>query len=275
MCDTSPMSRTSVNRLIQLNINRRNSVNNIDNNSFNNTPITNNTSRLSTALTPFSFISNSFTQDIKDLVNEINWLEICNIIIAIALALMAVSLAILFFDPHLIKSKNLIRKIISLLNKCIGKIKSWFRFISNCKNSHPPNHSLRNISNPSKYPLLTSSLELSAVDLNQLCNICSIPVYDNIKSSNLSLFPVRREFIKWDNVRKIIFKESMINNSLNLLEKPRDLSNTDLTQFTHDILLHLSNISSFHSETTIFDDSFVQNFNNNVILLVMIRGLIL
>jgi hypothetical protein len=93
------MSRTSANRLIQLNTNRRNLVDNLDNNSFNNTPITNNTSRLSTVLTPFSLISNSFTQDIKDLADEITWLEICNIIIAIALALIAVSLAVLFFDP--------------------------------------------------------------------------------------------------------------------------------------------------------------------------------
>jgi hypothetical protein len=196
MCDTSPMSRSSANRLIQLNTNRRNSVNNIDNNSFNNTPTTINTSRLSTALTPFSFISNSFTQDIKDLVNEITWLEICNIIIAIALALIAVSLAILFFDPHLIKSKNLIRKIISLLNKCINKIKNWLRFVSNCKNSHLSNHSSKDISNSSKYPPLAFPLEPSVVDLNQLCNICSIPVYDNIDFSEYSLFPVRIEFIK-------------------------------------------------------------------------------
>jgi hypothetical protein len=148
---TSHMSRTSANRLIQINTNRRNSVDNIDNNSFNNTPITNNTSRLSTVLTPFSLISNSFTQEIRDLAKEIIWLEICNIIIAIALAFIAVSLAVLFFDPHLIKSKNLIRKIISLLKNCIDRIKDLLQAISNCRNSHSSNHFSRDISNSSKY----------------------------------------------------------------------------------------------------------------------------
>jgi hypothetical protein len=196
MCNTSPMSRTSANRLIQLNTNRRNSVNNIDNSSFNNTPITRSTSRLSTAPTPFSFISNSFTQDIKDLVKEITWLEICNTIIAIALALIAVSLAILFFDPHFIKFKNLIRKIISLLNKCINKIKNWLRFISNCNDFHPSNHFSTNISNPSKHSVLIPSLDFFIVNFNQPRNINSTPIYENSDVLNYSLLLVRREFIK-------------------------------------------------------------------------------
>jgi hypothetical protein len=164
VCDTLNMARNFVNRTIQLNTSRRNSINNIDHNSANNTPVGNSISRLSTALTPFSFISNSFTQDIKDLVKEITWLEVCNTIIAIALILIAVSLAFFFFDPHFIKSKNLVRKIIFLLKKCVNKIKNWLRSVSNRNNSHPLNYSSANVTNPSKYSSLIPSLEPSIIN---------------------------------------------------------------------------------------------------------------
>jgi hypothetical protein len=126
VCDTSNMARNFVNRTIQLNTSRRNSINNIDHNSMNNTPVSNSLFRLSTALTPFSFISNSYTEDITDLVKEITWLEVCNTIIAIALILIVVSLAFLFFDPHFIKSKIWSEKLFFFLRSALLELKTCF-----------------------------------------------------------------------------------------------------------------------------------------------------
>jgi hypothetical protein len=85
--------------------------------------------RLSTAVvaTSLGLITKGKTENLDDLYLEITWLEICCIIIAVVLCLITISLGFLFFDPHLIKSKNFYKKILFVTKtKCGGVVLNVF-----------------------------------------------------------------------------------------------------------------------------------------------------
>jgi hypothetical protein len=104
--DISRMVRNIANRSIQINRSRRCSSNSINHDISDNSSLISGTFRSSAVITPFTLIADSKTQELNVLIKEITWLEVCNTIVAVALILIAVSLAFLFFDPHFIKSKN-------------------------------------------------------------------------------------------------------------------------------------------------------------------------
>jgi hypothetical protein len=234
----------------------------VDNNKNGNRFSMNQSFKPNMVVVPLSTILNSKTEILDSLIEEVSWLEICNFIVAITLILIVISLGFLFFDPHLIKSKNFGRKVIFIIRKCVNKFLIYF--IKICNNFRD-----RVFRSNSNFHSAYVNYQNASLNTQGLSNIIFLSSNNSFSSNHINPINTFKpllvtsshvEFIKWNKAEKIIFKESLNNNSTLTIKSFRDLDNIDTNTFVQSIISYLDNASSFHSD---FSSNNILPFQSN------------